>query len=147
MYGTPSKNFPVQSRAARNETGSGMRSASPGTLAKRSASQSSAALGEPQHIIERRNNRQVIFASDTDFQFFRDAMVTAADPDLPIHAYVWMGNHIHLLATSAHEQTISRVFHSVGRKYVHYSTPPTSARAAFGKGATARRWWTASSIC
>lgn len=52
MYGTPSKNFPVQSRAARNETGSGMRSASPGTLAKRSASQSSAALGQPQHITE-----------------------------------------------------------------------------------------------
>ena len=56
--------------------------------------------GQPQHIIQRVNNRQVLFASDSDFQFFRDAMVKAADQQgLAIHAYVWMGNHIHLLAT------------------------------------------------
>ena len=77
--------------------------------------------GQPQHIIQRGNNRQVIFASDADFQFFRDAMVSASDQHgLAIHAYVWMGNHIHLLATPAHEQSISRVFQSVGRKYVQY---------------------------
>ena len=88
-----------------------MRSVSPGTLAKRSASQSSAALGQPQHIIERGNNRQVIFASDTDFQFFRDAMVSAAEQQgLAIHAYVWTGNQIHLLTMPEHEQRISNVF-------------------------------------
>ena len=77
--------------------------------------------GQPQHIIQRGNNRQVIFASDTDFQFFRDAMASAADHHgLAIHAYVWMGNHIHLLATPEHEQSISKVFQSVGRKYVQY---------------------------
>ena len=37
-----------------------------------------------------------------------------------IHAYVWIGNHSHLLATPEHEQSISRVFQSVGRKYVQY---------------------------
>ena len=77
--------------------------------------------GQPQHIIQRGNNRQVIFTSDADFQFFRDAMVTAAEHHgLAIHAYVWMGNHIHLLATPEYEQSISRVFQSVGRKYVQY---------------------------
>ena len=35
--------------------------------------------GQSQHIIQRGNNRQVIFASDTDFQFFHDAMVSASD--------------------------------------------------------------------
>jgi REP element-mobilizing transposase RayT len=35
--------------------------------------------GQAQHIIQRGNNRQVIFASDADFQFFRDAVVTAAE--------------------------------------------------------------------
>ena len=104
--------------------------------------------GQPQHIIQRGTNRQMIFASDTDFQFFRDAMVSASDQhDLAIHAYVWMGNHIHLLATPEHEQSISKVFQSVGRKYVQYSTPPTSAAAASGKGAIGRRWWTVNSIC
>ena len=77
--------------------------------------------GQPQHIIQRGNNRQVIFHSDADFQFFRDAMVAASDQHgLAIHAYVWMSNHIHLLATPAHERSISKVFQSVGRKYVQY---------------------------
>ena len=34
--------------------------------------------GQPQHIIQRGNNRQVIFPTDADYQFFRDAMVEAA---------------------------------------------------------------------
>ncbi len=31
-----------------------------------------------------------------------------------------MSNHIHLLATPEHEQSISKVFQSVGRRYVQY---------------------------
>ncbi len=77
--------------------------------------------GQPQHIIQRGNNRQVIFASDADFQFFRDALVDAAKKhDLAVHAYVWMANHIHLLATPGAEDSISKVFQSVGRRYVQY---------------------------
>ena len=30
---------------------------------------------QPQHIIQRGNNRQAIFASDMDYQFFRDVLV------------------------------------------------------------------------
>ena len=56
--------------------------------------------GQPQHIILRGNNRQAIFAAEADYQFFRDALVEAADKyGLAIHAYVWMTNHVHLLAT------------------------------------------------
>ena len=59
---------------------------------------------QPQHIIQRGNDRQVISASDTDFQCFRDAMVSASDQrDLAIHAHAWMSNHIHLPATPEHE--------------------------------------------
>ena len=77
--------------------------------------------GQPQHIIQRGNNRQVIFAADADYQFFRDALIDAADNHgLAIHAYVWMTNHIHLLATPKEEDSISKVFQSVGRKYVRY---------------------------
>lgn len=77
--------------------------------------------GQPQHIIQRGNNRQVIFAAEADYQFFRDALVEAAiKHGLQIHAYVWMTNHIHLLATPQFENSISKVFQSVGRKYVQY---------------------------
>lgn len=77
--------------------------------------------GQPQHIIQRGNNRQAIFAAEADYQFFRDALVEASQKhDLAIHAYVWMTNHIHLLATPGEENSISKVFQSVGRKYVQY---------------------------
>lgn len=77
--------------------------------------------GQPQHIIQRGNNRQVIFAADADYQFFRDALIEAATKHgLAVHAYVWMTNHIHLLATPQFEDSISKVFQAVGRKYVQY---------------------------
>ena len=77
--------------------------------------------GQPQHIIQRGNNRQVIFAADEDYQFFRDALVeAAADQGIAIHAYGWMSNHIHLLASPASGAAISKVFQSVGRRYVQY---------------------------
>jgi putative transposase len=77
--------------------------------------------GQPQHIIQRGNNRQAIFASDEDFVFFRDALVEAAGRfGLEVHAYVWMTNHIHLLATPGREDSIGKTLQSVGRRYVAY---------------------------
>lgn len=77
--------------------------------------------GQPQHIIQRGNNRQVIFAAEADYQFFRDALAEAANKHgLAIHAYIWMTNHIHLLATPGADDSISKVFQSVGRRYVQY---------------------------
>ena len=77
--------------------------------------------GQPQHIIQRGNNRQAIFASDEDYQFFRDALIDASvKHDLALHAYVFMTNHIHLLATPGAEDSISKVFQSVGRRYVQH---------------------------
>jgi putative transposase len=77
--------------------------------------------GQPQHIIQRGNNRQVIFAAEADYQFFRDALVEAAKKHgLAIHAYVWMTNHVHLLASPAFDDSISKTLQSVGRRYVQY---------------------------
>lgn len=56
--------------------------------------------GQPQHIIQRGHNRQAIFGAGADCRFFRGALVEAATQQgLAIHAYVWMTNHIHVLAT------------------------------------------------
>lgn len=77
--------------------------------------------GQPQHIIQRGNNRQAIFSGEDDYQFFRDAVVEAAGKyGLAIHAYVWMTNHVHILATPEFGHSISKVFQSVGRRYVQY---------------------------
>ena len=75
--------------------------------------------GQPQHIVQRGNNRQDVFAIDADYQFFRDALVEAADTHgLKIHAYAWMTHHIHLLGTPEHAASVSKVFSSVGRRDV-----------------------------
>ena len=77
--------------------------------------------GQPQHVIQRGNNRQAIFAAEGDYWFFRDALVEAARKHgLAIHAYVWMTNHVHLLATPEYGHSIGKVFQSVGRRYVQY---------------------------
>lgn len=104
--------------------------------------------GQPQHIIQRGNNRQLIFAAEADYQFFRDALVeAAAKHGLTVHAYVWMTNHVHLLATPALEDSISTTFQSVGRRYVQYFNHPTNVAGRCGRSATGRPWWTASAIC
>ncbi len=52
-----------------------------------------------------------ILAADADYQFFRDALVEAAKKHgLAIHAYVWMTNHVHLLATPEFDHSIGKVF-------------------------------------
>ncbi len=63
----------------------------------------------------------MIFDADADYQFFRDSVVEAARKyGLVVHAYVWMTNHVHLLATPEFAHSISKVVQSVGRRYVQY---------------------------
>ena len=77
--------------------------------------------GVPQHIILRGNNREVIFVNDEDCLSSKDALQDAAKRNcLTIHAYVFMTNHIHLLASPASEESIPRTLQSLGRRYVQY---------------------------
>ncbi len=77
--------------------------------------------GIPLHIILRGNNREPIFGNDEDCQFFKEALLDAAKRhDLAVHAYVFMTNHIHLLASPGKEESVPKVMQSVGRRYVQY---------------------------
>jgi len=77
------------------------------------------------NIIQRGNNRQAIFTADADYQFFRDALDEAAKKQsLAIHAYVWMTDHIHLLAMPEFDHGISNVVQSVGRRNGSTSISP-----------------------
>jgi putative transposase len=33
--------------------------------------------GQPQHVIQRGNNRAALFVMDTDYQFFRECLIDA----------------------------------------------------------------------
>ena len=75
----------------------------------------------PQHVILRGNNRAPIFAAEADYAKFNDCLEDAArNHDVAIHAYVFMSNHFHLLATPGSEQALGKTLQSVGRQYVQY---------------------------
>ncbi|MDX8390315.1 MAG: transposase [Mariprofundaceae bacterium] len=76
---------------------------------------------QPQHVIQRGNNRDVIFVSDDDYQFYLAKLESACTRfGCELHAYVLMTNHVHLLMTPQTEDGIGKVMQSVGRYYVQY---------------------------
>ncbi len=80
-----------------------------------------APLGIPQHIIQRGNNRQVCFVCEQDMAFYADLLHEYSSKFLvEIHAWVFMTNHVHLLATPRTKEAISNMMQSIGRRYVRY---------------------------
>jgi putative transposase len=77
--------------------------------------------GIPAHITQRGHNRQICFASTRDFATYSRFLAEAADRfHISIHAWVFMTNHVHLLATPALDGDISRMMQVLGRNYVCY---------------------------
>jgi len=55
--------------------------------------------GQPQHVIQRGNNRPPIFGSEGDFRYYLEKLKDASQKhECDIHAYVLMTNHVHLLS-------------------------------------------------
>ncbi len=77
--------------------------------------------GQPQHVIQRGNNRTDIFCSESDYSFYLEKLEDAAEKhDCDIHAYVLMTNHVHLLLTPHTEDGIGKMMQMLGRYYVQY---------------------------
>jgi putative transposase len=77
--------------------------------------------GQPQHVIQRGNNRSPIFFCKEDYEFFLECLRDASSlHDCAVHAYVLMTNHVHLLVTPARVDGVSKLMQSVGRRYVQY---------------------------
>ncbi|MBF8269547.1 MAG: protein of unknown function DUF1568 [Gammaproteobacteria bacterium] len=79
------------------------------------------AIGLPQHIIQRGNNRQVCFSTDEDRAAYATWLLDYARKfAVHIHAWVFMTNHVHLLVTPWQGNAVSRMMQSLGRYYVRY---------------------------
>lgn len=75
----------------------------------------------PIHIVQRGNNQEAIFFEDSDYQAYLDWLQQATTRyGCSLHAYVLMTNHVHLLATPADKDSVSRMIQFVGRQYVPY---------------------------
>jgi len=78
-----------------------------------------AAPGMAQHVIQRGNNRSVMFVAPADYRFLHSCLREACDKHgCRVHAYVFMTNHLHLLITPTTADGVSRVMQTVGRRYV-----------------------------
>jgi len=78
-------------------------------------------VGIPQHIIQRGNNRQACFNTDEDMAAYANWLHEYATRyEVHLHAWVFMTNHAHLLATPRQENGVSRMMQSLGRYYVRY---------------------------
>jgi putative transposase len=76
---------------------------------------------QPQHVIQRGNNRGTVFFSiDDRLQYLDWLAEAAADFDCRVHAYVLMTNHVHLLVTPGREDSLPRMMQTLGRRYVRY---------------------------
>jgi putative transposase len=77
--------------------------------------------GLPVHIILRGNNRQVCFASESDFKAYAHWLFEASLKfSMKIHAWVFMTNHVHLLLTPLTSNAVSKSMQYIGRYYVRY---------------------------
>jgi putative transposase len=74
---------------------------------------------QPHHVIQRGNDRQLIFREQEDYQRFLGWLKESARfYSVAIHAYVLMPNHLHLLATPEDGDGLAQVMQKVGRFYV-----------------------------
>lgn len=77
--------------------------------------------GWPIHVVVRGNDRQAIFRTEGDRAFFHRCLVEVAGRmAVRVHAYVFMTNHAHLLATPDEDMAVARCLQAVGRRYVSY---------------------------
>lgn len=77
--------------------------------------------GYPHHLIQRGNNRQPIFATESDYEALLSMLEeNARRLQVEVHAYVLMTNHFHLLATPAAQEGLPLLMQAVGRGYVRY---------------------------
>lgn len=77
--------------------------------------------GIPQHVIQRGNNREIIFCCDDDYWFYLDKLKEgAAKYGIDVHAYVLMTNHVHLLLTPSTVSGVGKLMQYIGRYYVQY---------------------------
>jgi putative transposase len=104
--------------------------------------------GYPQHVIQRGNNPQIIFADGADYRFYRQKLTEAcARFSCRVHAWVLMSNHVHLLITPDIEAGIGKVMQSVGRCYVQYFNYRCRRTGTLWEGRYTPRCLTRSGIC
>lgn len=74
--------------------------------------------GLPLHVTQRGVNRAAIFVDDEDRRRYRSLLRKwCARHEVAVHAFVLMGNHVHLLMTPADTGSLALAMRKVGQMY------------------------------
>jgi putative transposase len=77
-----------------------------------------APAGTPHHITHRGNDKQACFRDDRDRLCYLGLVEEASNrTGCDIHAFVLMGNHVHLLVTPSDDEGLSHLMKEVAQKY------------------------------
>ena len=77
--------------------------------------------GTLQHIVCRGNDRQALFAEDSDYHKYLSLLDQSREIyGLEVYNYVLMGNFVHLLVTPTEEGALSKVMEHVTKEYAKY---------------------------
>ncbi len=77
--------------------------------------------GHPLHVIQRGRLRSACFFADEDCAAYLGWLGKyAASLGCSVHAYVLMGNHVHLLLTPSRAGSIVNLMRSLGERYARY---------------------------
>lgn len=75
----------------------------------------------PLHLIQRGNNRQPCFHSDSDYLVYLEWLREHADgTGCAVHSYALMSNHVHLLISFDDEAAPGALMKAQGERYVRY---------------------------
>jgi len=89
--------------------------------------------GYPHHIVQRGNNRENIFLDRTDYEKYLFLLAKySEEKEASILAYCLMPNHVHLLVTPSHEETLAKMMQGVTLCYTQHFNRKT--------GRTGRLW-------
>jgi putative transposase len=91
--------------------------------------------GQVHHVIHRGINRQQVFAGAEDFAFMHALLVGLSRQErVAVHAWLLMDNHLHLLATPATREGLSRLMQGAGRGYVRHFNARTGRSGTLWEG-------------
>ena len=77
--------------------------------------------GVAHHVVQRGHNRQVVFASDEDFQFYLENLTKLkGELDVRLYAYCLMTNHVHLLLAPAEAASLGLLLKALAARQTRY---------------------------
>ena len=79
-------------------------------------------MGYPHHIIQRGHNRQIVFASDEDYQYYLDNLCEWKEKlGCKVYAYCLMTNHVHLIVDPGEDgANLARLMKRVAGRQTRY---------------------------